>query len=489
MKGAHAKSSILKVGLTAFTDERWPSVSRTYRFYERSLQKACDTVTVVPNEISKKSKELNVLVNFRGSSAWSSRAEIDCAVVFAMHGGLIVDRVFLEAHLGNCQTRDRFLVNCTSDQSILAAASASLASRSDLLPLPVHGRPRADREFCREVLGLGEETAVLGFVARLLPAKNLHGFLHMLARIKAALVPRDVRAVVVGNFWADYPVLPFCTDGYQALIKQETASLGVEANLMYFPASLSDDQLDLVYGALDVLVHPTYGIDENFGYVPVEAMAAGVPVVASGYGGVKDTVLDGQTGRLMPTWISGGGIRMDSETGIEAVLEILSDRDLQHTMADNARNHARETYSEEACSAALIASVVAAAEAPSQEEKYAVNGWPSYGHKSVLPDVSRGWEEFAPLVSHYVSMKAPVLETGDRFYLPAPIDLQVGGSVHMNDPAWPVRTSLGSDECALLSELTYGETATATETWPDRKVAAALIADGWLVVHKQGQKP
>ena len=41
-----------------------------------------------------------------------------------------------------------------------------------------------------------------------------------------------------------------------------------------------------------------FAADEDFGIVPVEAMAAGTPVVALGRGGTKETVVDGKTGIL-----------------------------------------------------------------------------------------------------------------------------------------------------------------------------------------------
>jgi len=41
-----------------------------------------------------------------------------------------------------------------------------------------------------------------------------------------------------------------------------------------------------------------YAAEEDFGIVPVEAQAAGVPVIAFGKGGVEESVLDGQTGIL-----------------------------------------------------------------------------------------------------------------------------------------------------------------------------------------------
>jgi glycosyltransferase involved in cell wall biosynthesis len=56
--------------------------------------------------------------------------------------------------------------------------------------------------------------------------------------------------------------------------------------------------LKYYYSAADVFVTaPWY---EPFGITPVEAMACGTPVIASNVGGLKFTVLDGETGFLAP---------------------------------------------------------------------------------------------------------------------------------------------------------------------------------------------
>jgi len=65
-----------------------------------------------------------------------------------------------------------------------------------------------------------------------------------------------------------------------------------------FPGQLGPDNLHLYYAAADVTVVPSHY--EPFGLVAIEAMASGCPVVASGVGGLKYTVVDQVTGLLAP---------------------------------------------------------------------------------------------------------------------------------------------------------------------------------------------
>ena len=70
------------------------------------------------------------------------------------------------------------------------------------------------------------------------------------------------------------------------------------ADAVTFVGSRGRDALRYYYGAADVFVTtPWY---EPFGITPVEAMACGTPVVGAAVGGIKSTVVDGETGYLVP---------------------------------------------------------------------------------------------------------------------------------------------------------------------------------------------
>ena len=64
-----------------------------------------------------------------------------------------------------------------------------------------------------------------------------------------------------------------------------------------FMGAVSDEELRLLYQNCKALIFPS---EEDFGLTPVECMSCGRPVVALGYGGSAETVLDGRTGIHFP---------------------------------------------------------------------------------------------------------------------------------------------------------------------------------------------
>jgi D-inositol-3-phosphate glycosyltransferase len=97
---------------------------------------------------------------------------------------------------------------------------------------------------------------------------------------------------------------------------------------------LGREQVPALLRSADVVVSvPWY---EPFGIVPVEAMACGVPVVASAVGGMIDTVVDGVTGLHVPP--------RDSDAVAGAFEHLLACPELRHRLGQAGALRARERY-------------------------------------------------------------------------------------------------------------------------------------------------
>jgi glycosyltransferase involved in cell wall biosynthesis len=69
-------------------------------------------------------------------------------------------------------------------------------------------------------------------------------------------------------------------------------------DIVWIEKMVSRPEAIVLYSSASVFVCPS--IYEPFGIINLEAMACGTPVVASAVGGIKEVVVDGETGFLIP---------------------------------------------------------------------------------------------------------------------------------------------------------------------------------------------
>ncbi|OGG29544.1 hypothetical protein A2973_03895 [Candidatus Gottesmanbacteria bacterium RIFCSPLOWO2_01_FULL_49_10] len=108
---------------------------------------------------------------------------------------------------------------------------------------------------------------------------------------------------------------------------QKLASQGqaLRSKNIEFLGPVSDEELGKLYAGAKALIF--CALEEDFGMVPVEAMAHGTPVIALAQGGVVESVIDGQTGVLFrePTVASlAEGIERFEKLGRPAVAHALA---------------------------------------------------------------------------------------------------------------------------------------------------------------------
>jgi sugar transferase (PEP-CTERM/EpsH1 system associated) len=136
-----------------------------------------------------------------------------------------------------------------------------------------------DREAARHGLGVPDGWKVVGTVGRLDPVKDHEGLIQAFAR-----VPQDgpVLLVLVG----DGP------------LRGRLATVVSRLDLQDRIRILGDrDDIPLLLRSFDVFVLPSVG--EGVSNALLEAMATGLPVVATQVGGNQELVQDGVTGRLV----------------------------------------------------------------------------------------------------------------------------------------------------------------------------------------------
>jgi len=122
--------------------------------------------------------------------------------------------------------------------------------------------------------------------------------------------------------------------GYGALegqLRGRSASLGLDGAVTFAGERDSAEVLP----SFDLFVQPS--LYESQGLALIEAMAAGVPSIATSVGGVGDVVRDGETGLLVPS--------ADPDALAAAILRLAGAPDLALGLAQRAARRVREHFS------------------------------------------------------------------------------------------------------------------------------------------------
>jgi phosphatidylinositol alpha-1,6-mannosyltransferase len=122
-------------------------------------------------------------------------------------------------------------------------------------------------------------------LGRMHPSERYKGFDEVLDILPALARQLPEVAYVIAGDGADRPRL-----------KAKAADLGI-ADRVVFTGYIDEAEKADLYRLADVYVMPSYG--EGFGFVFLEAMACGTPVVASAIDGGREAVLDGELGRIV----------------------------------------------------------------------------------------------------------------------------------------------------------------------------------------------
>jgi alpha-maltose-1-phosphate synthase len=220
----------------------------------------------------------------------------------------------------------------------------------------------SQRAQARRQLGLNEQTLVVLFLGRL----AFHGKAHPLAMYqaleKAARSQPATKVVLIECGWH--------ANDFMARAYREAAALVCPNLEIILLDGRVKENCRTAWGAADIFASLSDNIQETFGLTPVEAMAAGLPVVVADWNGYKETVRDGVDGFRIPTLMPSGGVggdlamrhalgidtydvycgntcmfvAVDVAAATAAFEKLLASAELRGKMGEAGRRRAREKY-------------------------------------------------------------------------------------------------------------------------------------------------
>jgi D-inositol-3-phosphate glycosyltransferase len=228
----------------------------------------------------------------------------------------------------------RIVAQCPHERNELLSEYQADPQKLTMIPGAVNLRSfyPVERAEARQRIGLPQDGHVIVYVGRLLPRKDIRNVVRAMELLVKhhALGDVPLTLLVVGGETEDAD--PHKTQEIGE-IQHLASELGILKHIRCV-GKRSTECLRYYYSAGDVAVTtPWY---EPFGLTPLEAMACGRPVVGSAVGGITYTVVDGQTGVLVPP--------RDPETLAARIYEMLVNPEQRARMGQAGRKRVEQEF-------------------------------------------------------------------------------------------------------------------------------------------------
>jgi glycosyltransferase involved in cell wall biosynthesis len=188
-------------------------------------------------------------------------------------------------------------------------------------------KPSKSCETIKRQIGMDSKLCVL-FVGRLIPRKGLNFLVEAAEHIVKEY--RQTMFLIVG----DGPL--------KNRLVSHLEKMNLSGNFVFL-GDVHENVLPALYNCADVFVLPS--IQEGQGIALLEAQATAKPVVAFDVGGVREAVLDNETGLLM---------KPDSNALADAIMKLLANWSLRETMGSKGRKYVVDNFSWDVCAQKML---------------------------------------------------------------------------------------------------------------------------------------
>ena len=228
-----------------------------------------------------------------GPRVWHARRNVEMVVGLALRARGVRLRLLFTSASQRVHTAFTKALIARMD-AVVATSARSTAYLDRPATVVRHGidartfAPTPDRDAVRARLGLPADACLVGCFGRIRAQKGTDAFVD--AAIRAMAARPALHAVVMGRAVGR-------DEAFLDALRGRARAAGL-AGRFTFAAEVPVWAMPDWYRALDLFVAPQRW--EGFGLTPLEAMACGVPVVATTVGAFEEIVADGRTGHLVP---------------------------------------------------------------------------------------------------------------------------------------------------------------------------------------------
>lgn len=181
-------------------------------------------------------------------------------------------------------------------------------------------------------------TKKIVYMGGLHASKGLHRLIESMPAIVNE-VPEAILEIIgplSGWYVADRPV-----SSYVRRLRRKVSRLSLDDKVRFRGALFGRKKYRALSGC-EVMVNPSTYLNETFGVVNLEALACGVPVVASRWSAHGEYIRDGHNGYLVPATYRKGAFTVHKEELVEKTVTLLKDLKRKDRLAIEARKTAKK---------------------------------------------------------------------------------------------------------------------------------------------------